>query len=144
MKKFLTISIMVLFAQVASSDTLLMFKDGSANIWDNIYEKNGSYCTIRRGIELCSPKNEVVGIPKTVPDGTDTLEYGGRAKTNLIQSDRIGADEYAKLSEKRKRENAAEDAKRDSERAWNVKKFGEDRVHQQEVSGQSIPKKLER
>ncbi|HUL00270.1 MAG TPA: hypothetical protein VLX29_05370 [Nitrospirota bacterium] len=50
MKKLIAVAVLVLFAQVAQADWLLKFKDDSANVWQNIYEKGSNYCTMKYGM----------------------------------------------------------------------------------------------
>lgn len=102
MKRILFVLVFLLFSQVASADTLLKFRDGSASVWDNIYVKGNQYCTQKAyGAELCSPAVDVV-LKKTVPAGTDPLEYGTADTGGLqAQSDNVYAAQEAENIKKR-------------------------------------------
>lgn len=85
MKKLMVIAVFGLFAQAAQADTLLRFRDGSANVWDNIYEKPGQLCTRKASnMEICADARDVV-VRKEVPAGTDPLEEGGASSASLAE-----------------------------------------------------------
>lgn len=128
MKK-LIIVILVFIAQTASADTLLKFKDGSANVWDNIYVKGDDYCTKKAyGTELCASKKDVV-LKKEVPAGTDPMEAGNAAYTEKTKSDSLWAAEYDEESvNAQKSRNAADDAKAKRNRALQDSKYGKDKA----------------
>ncbi len=137
MKQLFTVAVLVLFAQVANSATLLKFRDGSANVWDNISVNGNQYCTQKSFGELCVKKQDVV-LKKEVPEDTDPLEYGNVATTNLgPQSDSIGADEYAKMADQKRSKDAAEDRQRELEHKSNIKHYGAEKTLQMERSGNS-------
>ena len=78
----MTLLLVLLCSQFAQADTLLRFRDGSANVWDNISDRGRQYCTTKAFGELCVPKSDVV-LKKEVPAGTDPLEYGGTVTGGL-------------------------------------------------------------
>jgi hypothetical protein len=139
MKNISLVIIMLLVAVPAMADTLLKFQDGSANVWDNIYEKGGDYCTKKSyGTELCADKRDVV-LKKEVPAGTDPQELGGGAAGLQSQSDNMWAAQYdEKAVNAKKSKEAAEDRQKAKARKDKVWVFGEDKVTQMERSGNSI------
>ena len=151
MKYILALAVLILFAQAAhasDTDTVFYLKNGSAQVWrtEQIETKGDAYCLQRMpGAIDCIPKSDIKSM-KVVESGTvDPLEVGNADSSSIgTQSDRIGADEYAKLSDKKRSENAAADRQREISRARDVKRYGEDKVRQRELSGQSAPVKMER
>ena len=94
MKKLIAIAVLTLFAQVVQADTLLKFKDGSANVWDNIYTKGNQYCTKKSLGEICADKRDVV-LKKEVPAGTDPVDFGNASHGALQgQSDNVHAGQH--------------------------------------------------
>lgn len=93
MKKLIVIALITLFSQTAVAETLLRFKDGSANVWSNIYIKGDSYCTRKAygNTEICAAKKDVV-LKKEVPTGSDPSDYGDGSTAGLQgQSDNMWA-----------------------------------------------------
>lgn len=128
---------LVFIAQTASADTLLKFKDGSANVWDNIYVKGGDYCTKKAyGAELCAPKKDVV-LKKEVPAGSDPADYGEGATAGLQgQSDNLWAaqadDSPSEAKAKSRRD--ADDKKAATKRASEDRYYGKDKAEQKRQS----------
>jgi hypothetical protein len=47
---------------LASGKVILHMKDGATLRWSNFSEKDGQYCTLRAGGELCIRKDEVSSV----------------------------------------------------------------------------------
>ncbi|RJP48795.1 MAG: hypothetical protein C4586_08780 [Anaerolineaceae bacterium] len=139
MKHILIALSMLLCSQAAYSDTLLIFQDGSAAVWQKHYEKGAQICTIKAiGFEDCADKSFIVSMREVEP-GTNAQEYGGAATGLASMSDNMWAAQYDENAEKnRKLRNDADDRARARQHAQNVKKYGSDRADQIKLEGNSV------
>jgi hypothetical protein len=80
---------------VAGADSVLRFKDGSTNVWDNIYVKGKEYCTKKTIGEFCVQKTDVQSV-KEVAGGTEKAIYS--AAVASTDKDNIMDDPFAELN----------------------------------------------
>jgi hypothetical protein len=143
MKNFIVLSFILLCAAVARADTLVELKSGVAYLWTDPYVKGDQYCTTKRiGVEICVGRNEIRKVSEKESGTVDPKEVG-IADTASLQdmSDNMYAAQYEKneVVYKQKRSSEAKEEKQKSrDRARKVLTYGESRVREMELSGNSV------
>lgn len=145
MKSLIVIVFILLCSQVASADTMLRFKDGTAFVWEPFYVKGSNYCTEKEYGEICVPKNTVKSL-KEVPAGTEASEYGmsvvevDESVAARKQENSAGRSAYVSDEERLKKQHDAEDARAAAKREKQVRMYGEKAVSKKERDAYSLVK----